>query len=484
MKKIYLGLLVGLGILLVSCASGPEEQRVLPTLVPGANLNGKLTEEPEEIIYPIGTATPAMSVTDVPEVTEEPDATVTKEPGATEEPEPTKALKPTKAPEPTVTPKPTKTPEPTATPKLTATPKPTKAPEPTATPKPASDSETVAPEIHNLLARADKFKNTVIRGTVYTSEEEINRHIREMTIGYSSFGVIAENASDLHSAKEYMELYPEIEKLNIDKIEIYDNGYLVYISGVVTVYDANLCYAIRTGDKSVLSETEKEILSYLNDVTEKTKSKKLSRVEAVKALHDYLVTELEYDMNFREASHTPEGVMRNRTAVCDGYARTMRLLLLMSGIESKIVGGTSKGVAHAWNLVKMEDGWYHVDVTWDDPTPDVKGKISYIYFLKNDVEMATTHVWNSEIVCNGTAYAVYAYRDVLCDSYETLRSVYEKQIQSETYLVFCYPKGGSLTQDVIVDFLKTELRTAFSYYPETELTDYYVLEIVNPLLVK
>jgi len=325
------------------------------------------------------------------------------------------------------------------------------------------------------------YTNTVIRGEVCTSEAEANEFLREKSLTYSSFAVIAEKIEYLHSAKEYMALYPEIEQMTIEKIDCYDNGYCAVFQDVETVYDANLCYAIRTGNHKVLSGTEQEIYAYLNEVLKQTGAKQLTEVEAVKALHDYLVLELKYDGNYGEMSHSAEGVMRNGVAVCDGYARTMRLLLFMTGIESRVIRGTADNQPHAWNLVKIEGDWYHVDVTWDDPVPDVEGKVRYLCFLKNDADMAKTHTWESEIRCTENEYQVYVYRDMLCDSVESLRSVYQSQIGTKEYLLFCYPKNGTLDEEKILEFLMTELQKGLSYYPEKELEDYLVLEVVNPL---
>ena len=332
-----------------------------------------------------------------------------------------------------------------------------------------------------MLEKAKEYKNTVMRGTLCESKAQTTEFVRQMAFEYSMFGVLVEDVSYLCSAEEYMTLFPEIESMVIEKIDIYRNGVCATITGVEIPYDVTLSYAIRTGDRTMLSETDKAIYAYLEEVVEETNARKLSRIEAVKALHDYLVLELKYDVNFQTVSHSPEGVMKNQTAVCDGYARTMRLLLMMTGIESKIISGTAGGESHAWNLVKMEDGWYHVDVTWDDPLPDVEGKVGYLYFLKNDTDMAKTHVWESEITCTGNSYQEYVYGDVICDSYDSLREVYEKQIQTEEYLTFCYPKGGVLNETVILEFVKEQVWMSITYYPEKELADYMVLEIVNPL---
>ena len=59
------------------------------------------------------------------------------------------------------------------------------------------------------------------------------------------------------------------------------------------------------------------------------------------------------------------------------------------------------GGDHAWNIVKLDDGYYNVDVTWDDAAA-----IRYDYFNKTDADFASTHVRQNLSVylpaCNGT----------------------------------------------------------------------------------
>ena len=52
-------------------------------------------------------------------------------------------------------------------------------------------------------------------------------------------------------------------------------------------------------------------------------------------------------------------------------------MLKLAGIENKIIVGNLDGVAHGWNLVKLNGKWYHLDVTNNDVT-------SNKFFLKND----------------------------------------------------------------------------------------------------
>ena len=95
--------------------------------------------------------------------------------------------------------------------------------------------------------------------------------------------------------------------------------------------------------------------------------------------------------------------------------------------------------------------------------------------------MAKDHAWESDIACTGDAYQIYMYREVLCDTEATLKEVYDKQIQTEKTLTFCYPKGGTLTEEMILEFVMNQVQMSISYYPETETEDYLILEITNPL---
>lgn len=70
--------------------------------------------------------------------------------------------------------------------------------------------------------------------------------------------------------------------------------------------------------------------------------------------------------------------------VCEGYSRCFNLLLEKAGIETTLVSA----VSHAWNLVKLNGKWYHMDVTWDDlfkDHPDLyPGFSTYTYCFAPD----------------------------------------------------------------------------------------------------
>ena len=73
-------------------------------------------------------------------------------------------------------------------------------------------------------------------------------------------------------------------------------------------------------------------------------------------------------------------------------------------------GGKTSG--HAWNKIKLDGEWYHVDVTWEDPIMNGDPENGYGYGnLRNeyinitDSKMAKDHRWTAkEPACKATKY--------------------------------------------------------------------------------
>ena len=109
--------------------------------------------------------------------------------------------------------------------------------------------------------------------------------------------------------------------------------------------------------------------------------------EAEKALliHDRLAVHCEYDespLNGAEVADRARdiyGALVNRVAVCDGYTRAYLYLLNRVGIRCSYC--YSNELKHSWNIVWIGGVPYHVDVTFDDPYPDIAGRVLHENFL-------------------------------------------------------------------------------------------------------
>ncbi len=103
-----------------------------------------------------------------------------------------------------------------------------------------------------------------------------------------------------------------------------------------------------------------------------------------------------------EMNQSAYSAMVNGEAVCAGYARAFQYLLQQLGIPCYYCTGYADE-SHAWNIVALDDGYYNVDVTWDDAAEG-----SYDFFNKTDADYKDSHVRQDMSVnlptCNGQAY--------------------------------------------------------------------------------
>ncbi len=133
------------------------------------------------------------------------------------------------------------------------------------------------------------------------------------------------------------------------------------------------------------SKVSKIISSTVNDG--------MTDLEKALKLHDYIVLNTKYDLEGTMEDYnggiSAYDIIIMGNGVCQGYAQAYNYLLEKVGIESIMV--TSQEMVHAWNLVNIDDQWYHVDATWDDPVPDAVGRVNHTYFMLSDEAISSTN---------------------------------------------------------------------------------------------
>lgn len=112
-----------------------------------------------------------------------------------------------------------------------------------------------------------------------------------------------------------------------------------------------------------------------------------TQLETALFFHDYLCMRYSYDESL--TYYTAYDMLSKSTGVCQAYALIYAQLLESFGIECGYV--ISEEMNHAWNVVTIDGVKYNVDVTYDDPTSDRRGRASHQYFLLSDAALSADH---------------------------------------------------------------------------------------------
>ncbi len=122
--------------------------------------------------------------------------------------------------------------------------------------------------------------------------------------------------------------------------------------------------------------------------------------EKEKYIHDELANRITYQFNSLDQSSYSS--VPNDYTVCCGYAKAFQYLMQQLEVPTYFCVGWG-GEMHAWNIIKLDDGYYNVDCTWDDQNP-----IIYDYFNVSDRNnLMHSRMYQSKYLpaCNGGKYS-------------------------------------------------------------------------------
>lgn len=151
-------------------------------------------------------------------------------------------------------------------------------------------------------------------------------------------------------------------------------------------------------------------------------------------INDYIVDNCQYDKEGAAAAdngetlgneHNAYGALIDQKAVCDGYSAAFQLLCNKLGIECVSIQGTSKDEPHMWNGVKINNEWYHTDVTWNDSDEYVHSE-RYFYLNLTTEQIKADHTIN------------LSYGEVSDDNFDenTIYNIFVPSCTSQTYNYF------------------------------------------------
>lgn len=209
--------------------------------------------------------------------------------------------------------------------------------------------------------------------------------------------------------------------------------------------------------------TNTQVENKIGEVISQVIRDDMTDAEKVIAINNWLCRNVVYDdeeyqnslkgnANIDSHSYKTPGALLDGLAVCGGYAYAFKDFMDALGIDCKYVA--SESMNHAWNQVRLEDGWYWVDATWNDT-----GKDSDFYneYLFKTGKRADDEVGGVE--CNGEMYqgGKTVYDKYGVESKEDIAGIYDQYAGEETFYISC----DFATNYNLMDSLNAEYKAAY-----------------------
>ena len=141
-------------------------------------------------------------------------------------------------------------------------------------------------------------------------------------------------------------------------------------------------------------EQERLVNGKVQAILETVNAETMTDYDKVKFVNDYIVQHTAYSEQTNASAHSAYAILYEGKGVCQGYALLAYKMLTELGMEALYVTGEVYTGGHAWNLVKVDGHWFHIDTTWNDPLPDRGKGVRYDYFLVNDSQLQKDHAWD------------------------------------------------------------------------------------------
>lgn len=127
-----------------------------------------------------------------------------------------------------------------------------------------------------------------------------------------------------------------------------------------------------------------------------------STEQKAKAAHDLIAKKVQYDDNYLTNPDNPfhqsaYSVFCDDHSVCAGYTKAFEMLMNGAGIDTIAVLSTD----HAWNMIRINDSWYHMDCTWDDLDGYGGYEIIYRFFNRSEAIIKSDGTHEIESMFNG-----------------------------------------------------------------------------------
>lgn len=189
--------------------------------------------------------------------------------------------------------------------------------------------------------------------------------------------------TSLNNGYDNFYFYCHYEECQEDVSDITEPENLITISNYIHPYNAYRRVYVSTNsfdkveiriEKSYTKDNINSINQKLDQIIKEIITDDMSDKEKITVFHNYIIDNTVYDSNYLETnlndidnpSHKALGPLFFGRALCGGYADVMAIFLNRLNIPNYRISSSD----HIWNFVYVDNNWYHLDLTWDDPVTD------------------------------------------------------------------------------------------------------------------
>ena len=184
----------------------------------------------------------------------------------------------------------------------------------------------------------------------------------------------------------------------------------------------------------------------------------LSPWEKERYVHDFICRNVRYDKLKKPYSHEIIGPLGQGVGVCEGIAKAVKLLCDGLGLWCVIAvsdAAPEEGIKyrHAWNILRLEGQYYHLDATFDNSlsTPDL---VRMDYVNLDDRRLLRDHRPPMYPVppCTDGKRSYYQEQKLSFTKLEEVANRARQAVRKKKPLVFHW-RGGHLTREVLGELL-------------------------------
>ena len=219
--------------------------------------------------------------------------------------------------------------------------------------------------------------------TAHKNSDFLNIYYTVVDSGINDFTFYCDYDDCLNDISKFAE-----DQKTLSNINSFVHPYNSFTS-IKTEYDSLKRITIRIEKAYNNSQIEK-INSKIEEIKSKVIKNTTDKKEIIKLVHDFVINNSKYDTarsdsNIKEySSTTAYGPLIEGYGLCGGYTDAMALFLDIYNIPNiKVISEN-----HIWNAVNLNNNWYHLDLTWDDPvSKDGRDLLDYTFFLIKTSEL-------------------------------------------------------------------------------------------------